>query len=175
MKYMLLILLTLFSLNSFANDYVKKTIGCKVTGDQADLIDTRKEKFSNEQNFAMEVTSISKTIKIRRAAFKNESYFNLPNIRKLRTKKTKYRINFDNLSKEESKEILEILGAHNVPNLPYGFRLKPTINKSNCGPYGNRLCSHFEEIRAQIHFNKKHNDGLSYHLIINCKLNQFNN
>lgn len=170
------IILSFANFSVFANEYVKNTAFCRMTGDYTLFSQARRIALPKQINFQVEQTAISdekkytrveivgtnliKAKKAVRGAIWNEIY-----------------IQFKNLKSHESIKVLAELGATDIPELDHGFRFKRLrfdrftfSNGENTwfDPGTSWYRRHGGTIRSQIHFPLDERDGLSYHININC-------
>lgn len=168
MKKIIISLLVLSSIPAYANEYVKDTIHCKIRGDEQSLASVENKTFSESINVIVSGTRLQNKRKylIIEQDADSKKLIQLESLRKVVDIKDtligepngSLKIKFKDLNSSSSKELLEALGAQDVPNLPTGFKMK-TISPEVYGKYSTR---------SQVHFTAEENYGLSYHLNIRC-------
>jgi hypothetical protein len=182
MKKSLIILLLLAISSVHAREYQRERIQCGVSADYTDLNLIENVRLDH-QLIIYDVIYIAGTNDIVRVS-SNKELLPLPNIqrggRNILGVDLYYKIDFKKLDAKKSKQVLEMLGATNVPNLKEGFGefgtfefvqwgscASPVLPEIGIYDYG-CVSSDFLSRRLQSHFPIDEHDGLSYHLNITC-------
>lgn len=156
-----LILSAVFSLNVFANEYQHYTVQCQITGNHTSISTAKNEALPKPVNFEVDMVKIVSKEKVVKAKM---SGTNLVSLKWLKADYCNgvpcYNIKFDRLDHIQSKNLLEALGAKDVPALPRGFSFK----KIHFAP---GVMAGWQV--SQIHFPVDQLDGSSYHAKIYCR------
>lgn len=156
MKKLLIALVTCTSISAYANDYGKEHIQCSLYGEMTTVSQVTNRSLPKEIPINISLTHKRNRHKIIKMEIDNK-ILGIPNLRIVGLDSAIV-VNFPNLDAVESKQILEKLGAKDVPPLPKGFRVKRL-----------KLYAYYSEhSRSQVHFPTDTYDGLSYHLNLVC-------
>ena len=166
-----LILGLLVSLGVFANEYQVHKVNCVVSGDQSSISSPSLQKLYNNIRFSLTATTLkgkNKILKLEKSI--NNPFENLK-LKIANNKKNNFNLKIGSISKIKSEELLKQLGAKDVPSLPKGFILGTLKTKkchwSNDWSGYKRTCKKLIK-RSQVHFDQHENDGLSFHVQVNC-------
>jgi hypothetical protein len=163
MKKLFIGLLMLGSMSSFANEYEKVEISCYFSGNVSTISSSQKERLPNRIISVTRVTSIKTSGKILKIEHDGGEIINIPSVKKkpghwgIFVARRGYNLSFDRMSLQDSKKLLEELGATEVPTLKKGFS------------FGKIKINYAATIKTiQTHFPQNEYDGLSYHVEISC-------
>lgn len=182
MKKLLVGFLALGSISSFANEYytVSRDMTCTVSGDYSS-VSLETVQLPHKIDFHVNVTErryqkkklLSKKSKVvvakRTTSLSENSPFQVSKSSLMR--ENMLDIQFEDLSREDFQELLLELG-NNKNNLKpaAGIKnLKLSINQYYLEDSDYRGVTHrYTTLKKQVHYKTNVNDGLSYHLYINC-------
>lgn len=152
-KIMLCLVLMSGAMSAYSNEYREEIFNCVVSADQTSLLDVSIQPLPKKIDFKITVKEVFKKsgTKIVSTSVDNV-ILGLPQVKHLSKNLRKYSIKFDDLSVEESVEVLQRLGSDQT-HLPFGLKFEKLKFKKNAR----------DSYRSQVHFPFEVNDGLSFY------------
>ena len=180
MKILMIGLLTFASLSAVASDYRKESFNCSILVAKSTVHNVSKTELPLSKSFSVDVTYLDdgyptwrlKTIVDYKVSgdLSNQDLAvkrNFGDLDDSFSRDSDMVIKLNSLSKKQTKELLEDLGENSVDALPSGVNFKNLTFGSGCNIYSGRFASSERIVR----FNKKIQDGLTYHFRLTCEKN----
>lgn len=180
MKFLFVATMIFGSFSAIASDYQNESFNCSISVAKSTINNASKTEIPLSKSFSVDVTylddgyptwRLKKIVEYKVSGdLTNQDLVvkrNFGDLDDSFARDSDMVIKLNSLSKKQAKELLEDLGENSVEALPAGVNFKNLTFGSGCNIYSGRFASSERMVR----FNKKIQDGLTYHFRLTCEKN----